>query len=54
MGVSNCIKELCNLSLEIQGPFMGEGVLQYLGMVGRFHGDDSHVCDCRSDLVPIV
>ncbi len=24
-GVSYCIKELCNLSLEIQGPFMGEG-----------------------------
>ncbi len=24
-GVSYCIKELCNLSLEIQRPFMGEG-----------------------------
>ncbi len=24
-GVNYCIKELCNLSLEIQGPFMREG-----------------------------
>ncbi len=24
-GVSYCIKQLCNLSLEIQGPFMCEG-----------------------------
>ncbi len=24
-GLSYCIKELCNLSLEIQGHFMGEG-----------------------------
>ncbi len=30
------------------------GVLSYLGMVGRFHGDDPSLCDCRSDLVPIV
>ncbi len=52
--VSYYIKELCNLSLEIQGPFMGEGVLPYLGMVGRFHGDDPHFCDCTTDLVPIV
>ncbi len=35
---------VCNLSLEIQGAFMGDGVLPYLGMVGRFCGD----------LVPIV
>ncbi len=33
---------------------MWEGVLSYLGMVGRFHGDDSRFCDCQSNLVPIV
>ncbi len=33
-------QKLCNLSLEIQGPFMWEGVLLYLGMVGRFRSDD--------------
>ncbi len=33
---------------------MGRGVLPYLGMVGRFHGDDPHFCDYQSDLVPIV
>ncbi len=32
----------------------GRGVLPYLGMVGRFCGDDPHFCDCQSDLVPIV
>ncbi len=32
----------------------GRGVLPYLGMVGRFHGDDPHFCDWWSDLVPIV
>ncbi len=50
----HCIKELCNLSLEIQGPFMGEGALPYVGNVGRFRGDDPHFCDCRSNLVLIV
>ncbi len=53
-GVSYCIKGLCNLSLEVQGPFMGERVLPFLGMVGRFRGDDPRFCDCQSDLVPIV
>ncbi len=33
---------------------MREGVLPYLGMVGRFHGDDPRFCDWRSDLIPIV
>ncbi len=33
---------------------MWEGVLPYLGMVGRFHNDDPRFCDCRSNLVPIV
>ncbi len=32
----------------------GGGVLPYLGMIGRFCGDDPRFCDCRSDLVPIV
>ncbi len=32
----------------------GRGVLPYLGMVGRFRGDDPRFCDCWSDLVPIV
>ncbi len=60
--VSYCIKELCNLSLE--GPFMEEGVLPYLGMVGRFHGDDPRFvfvnpilsllyCATRSDYPPL-
>ncbi len=44
-GISYCIKELCNLSLEIERHFMGEGVLPYLGMIGRFRGDDPHFCD---------
>ncbi len=30
----------------------GRGVLPYLGMVGRFYGDDTCFCDCQSDLVP--
>ncbi len=35
--------------------FHGGGVvLPYLGMVGRFDGDDRRFCDCRSDLVPIA
>ncbi len=33
---------------------MGEGVLPYLGMLRRFHVDDTHFYDCQSDLVPIV
>ncbi len=32
----------------------GRGVLPYLGMVGRFLGNDPHFCDCQSDLIPIV
>ncbi len=32
----------------------GREVLSYLGIVGRFSGDDPHFCDCQSDLVPIV
>ncbi len=32
----------------------GRRVFAYLGMVGRFHGDDPDFCDCRSNLVPIV
>ncbi len=32
----------------------GWGVLPYLGMVGRFHGDDPRFCDCRSDVVCVV
>ncbi len=32
----------------------GGAMLPYLGMVGRFHCDDPHCCDCQSDLVPIV
>ncbi len=39
----------------------GEGVLPYLGMVGRFCGDDPHFCDsaekislCLSHLVPEI
>ncbi len=54
MGSAIVSKELCNLSLEIQEPFIGEGVLLYLGMVGKFCGDDPRFCDCQSDLVPIV
>ncbi len=53
-GVSYCIKELCNLYLKIQGPFMVEASTRYLRMVGRFHGDVPHFCDCQSDLVTIV
>ncbi len=30
---------------------LGKGLLPYLGMVGRFCGDDPRFCDCRSDLV---
>ncbi len=33
---------------------MGGGVLPYLGMVGRFGGDDPRFCDCLSDFVPIL
>ncbi len=29
---------------------MGKGVLPYLGMVGKFRGDDHRFSDCRSDL----
>ncbi len=32
----------------------GRRLLPYLGMVGRFHGDDHRFCDCQSDLVLIV
>ncbi len=32
----------------------GRGVRSYLGMVGRFRSDDPRVCDCQSNLVPIV
>ncbi len=32
----------------------GGGVLAYLGMVGRFCGDDPHFCNCQSNLDPIV
>ncbi len=57
-----CLRKWCQLLyqiimhpfLEIQGPFMGRGVLPYLGMVVRFRSDDPCFCDCQSDLVPIV
>ncbi len=48
-GVSYCIKELCNLSLEIKGPFMEQGGTPILR-----HDDDPCFCDYRSDLVLIV
>ncbi len=41
----------------IMQPFLRNtrrGVLSYLGMVGRFCGDDTHFYDNQSDLVPIV
>ncbi len=47
-------QRIMQLSLEIQGPFMWQGVLSCLGMIGRFCGDDPCICDCRSNLVPIV
>ncbi len=34
--------------------FHVEGGTPILSMVGWFRGDDTHFCDCRSDLVPIV
>ncbi len=34
--------------------YWGGGVLPYLGMVGRFCGNDLHFYDYQSDLVPIV
>ncbi len=34
--------------------FLSMGVLPYLGMVGRFRGDDPRLWDFRSDWVPII
>ncbi len=52
-GVSYYIKELCNLSLQIQGPFIWEG-----GTLIIRHGRKAPrwwpLCDCQSNLVPIV
>ncbi len=30
------------------------GVLPYMGMVGRFCGDDSHFSDFQSNFIPIL
>ncbi len=46
--------ELCNLSLEIQGPCMGEGDTPILRHGRKVHVEDPHFCDFRSNLFPIV
>ncbi len=51
-----CYTILCLLSKERTESFKapGGGVLPYLGMVGRFRGDDPRFWEFRSDWVPIL
>ncbi len=54
MGSAIISKNYANIPYKYKDLSCGRGILSYIGMVGRFCGDDPHFCDCQSNLVPIV